>query len=157
MYGSGGITPDVELDSELPGDFEQRLAPRHFFEFASRSAAEFTGAYPDFESYFQHYTPGVREITEFKAFLKEWDTDLKFADQEFESGIDLIRRQMKRYFAKFRWGDPEAGRVAVSQDPEVVQTLELFDRAKRLLADRAYYSARQGRTHVPAMRAPEVR
>ena len=157
VYGSGGITPDVELDSELPGDFEQRLAPRHFFEFASRSAAEFTGAYPDFESYFQHYTPGVREITEFKAFLKEWDTDLKFADQEFESGIDLIRRQMKRYFAKFRWGDPEAGRVAVSQDPEVVQTLELFDRAKRLLADRAYYSARQGRTHVPAMRAPEVR
>ncbi len=157
VYGSGGITPDVELDSERPGDFERRLAPRHFFEFASRSASEFTGAYPDFESYFQQYEPGAGEIAEFKAFLKEWDADLTFTDLEFETGVGLIKRQMKRYFSKFRWGDREAGRVAVSQDPEVVQTIELFDRAKRLLADRAYYSTRQGRTHVPATRDPQVR
>ena len=74
-----------------------------------------------------------------------------------ESGIDLIERQMKRYFAKFRWGDGKAGRVAVRQDPEVVQTLALFDRARKLLADRAYYSRRQGRTNVPVMRDAEVR
>ena len=157
VYGSGGITPDVELESERPGDFERRLTPRHFFEFASRRGLEYTRVFTDFGVYLQQYTPGTREISEFKTFLKAWDTDLTFADGDFESGIDLIKRQMKRYFAKFRWGDREAGRVAVSQDPEVVQTLELFDRARKLLADRAYYSRRQGRTHVPAMRDAEVR
>lgn len=157
VYGSGGITPDVELEPVRPGDFEQRLTPRHFFEFASRRASEFTGAYPDFDAYLLQYSPGTREMTEFREFLNAWETDLTFSDADFESGIALMKRQMKRYFAKFRWGDREAGKVAVSQDPEVVQALALFDRARKLLADRAYYSTRQGRTHVPAMRGAEVR
>lgn len=157
VYGSGGITPDVELESARPGDFERRLTPRHFFEFASRHGSEFTAAYSDFDAYLLQYTPDTREITEFKGFLKAWETGLTFTDADFESGIDLIKRQMKRYFAKFRWGDREAGRVAVSQDPEVVRTLALFDRARQLLADRAYHSTRRGRTHVPATRGAEVR
>ncbi len=157
VYGSGGITPDVELESARPGDFERRLSPRHFFEFASRRGSEFTSAYPDFEDYLLRYSPDSLEIAEFRKFLKTREPDLTFTGAEFESGIDLIKRQMKRYFAKFRWGDREAGRVAVSQDPEVVQTLALFDRAKKLLADRAYYATRQGRTHVPAMHGAEVR
>ncbi len=157
VYGSGGITPDVELESVRPGDFEQRLTPRHFFEFASRHGSDFTRGYSDFGVYLQHYTPGAREISEFKAFLKAWDNDLTFTDGDFESGVDLIKRQVKRYFAKFRWGDREAGRVAVSQDPEIVQTTALFNRARKLLADRAYYSKRQGRTSVPAMPDTEVR
>ena len=157
VYGSGGITPDVELEPVRPGDFERRLTPRHFFEFASRHALEFTGAYTDFDAYLLQYTPGPREMTEFRDFLNAWETDLTFSDADFESGIALMKRQMKRYFAKFRWGDREAGKVAVSQDPEVVQTVALFDRARKLLADRAYYSTRQGRTHVPAMRGAEVR
>lgn len=157
VYGSGGITPDVELEPVRPGDFEQRLNRRHFFEFASRHGSEFTGAYPDFDAYLLQYSPGPREMTEFKEFLKAWESDLTFSDADFESGIALIKRQMKRYFAKIRWGDREAGKVAVSQDPEVVQTLALFDRARKLLADRTYYSTRRGRTHVPAMRGAEVR
>ena len=157
VYGSGGITPDVELESPRPDDFERRLTPRHFFEFASRRGSEFTAAYPEFDVYLLQYTPDTREITEFKEFLKAWEAGLTFTDADFESGVDLIKRQMKRYFAKFRWGDREAGKVAVSQDPEVVQTLALFDRARKLLADRAYYATRQGRTHVPAMRGAEVR
>ncbi|MCY3764321.1 MAG: S41 family peptidase [Gemmatimonadetes bacterium] len=157
VYGSGGITPDVELEPVRQGDFEQRLTRRHFFEFASRHGSEFTGTYPDFDAYLLQYSPGPREMTEFKEFLKAWESDLTFSDADFESGIALIKRQMKRYFAKFRWGDREAGKVAVSQDPEVVQTLALFDRARKLLADRTYYSTRRGRTHVPAMRGAEVR
>ena len=157
VYGSGGITPDVELESTRLGDFERRLTTRHFFEFASRRGSEFTAAYPDFDAYLLQYTPGTREITAFKEFLKAWETDQTFTDADFESGTDLIKRQMKRYFAKFRWGDREAGRVAVSQDPEVVQTLALFDRARQLLADRAYYTTREGRTHVQGMRDAEVR
>lgn len=157
VYGSGGITPDVELESAHTGDFERRLTPRHFFEFASRRGSEFAAEYPDFEAYLLQYSPDSLEIAEFRKFLEARESDLTFTDAEFESGIDLIKRQMKRYFAKFRWGDREAGRVAVSQDPEVVQTLALFDRAKKLLADRAYNSTRQGRTHVPAMRGAEVR
>ncbi|MDE2997500.1 MAG: S41 family peptidase [Gemmatimonadota bacterium] len=157
VYGSGGITPDVELESPRPGDFERRLTRRHFFEFASRRGSEFTAAYTDFGAYLHQYAPGAREITEFKAFLKAWETDLTFTDADFESGIDLVKRQLKRYFAKFRWGDREAGRVAVSQDPDVVQTLALFERAGKLLADRAYYSTRQRRTHVPEMRDGDVR
>ncbi len=157
VYGSGGVTPDVELESAHTGDFERRLTPRHFFEFASRRGSEFAAEYADFEAYLLQYSPDSLEIAEFRKFLEARESDLTFTDAEFESGIDLIKRQMKRYFAKFRWGDREAGRVAVSQDPEVVQTLALFDRAKKLLADRAYYSTRQGRTHVPVMRGAEIR
>ena len=157
VYGSGGITPDVALESTRPGDFERRLTLRHFFEFARRHGMAFSAPYPDFDAYLRQYTPGAREIEAFRAFLSASETDLTFTDEDFESGIDLIRRQMKRYFAKFRWGDREAGRVAVSQDPKVVQTLALFDRARKLLADRAYSSARQGRTHVPATRDAEFR
>lgn len=155
VFGSGGISPDVTVSSDSLSSFERTLARSGvFMEFATRHAAELTSDHDTFESFFDRYRPGRRELSSFKSYLKSLPEDrlgVRFDDRDIRDSSDYIKRQVRQQFAQIRWGTYAAGRVRIDQDPVVEQATGLFERAIALLDSRAYHSERRSRSGSGAL------
>jgi carboxyl-terminal processing protease len=143
VFGEGGITPDFAIEADTLGSFEKILIrPKNFAAFlsyAKRQEAHMLREYSEFETYFQAYHPGKREVAEFRSLLNE--KEVSFTESEFQSAVPFIKKQIKQQIAQIRWGNWAEGRVRVQQDPQVAKAMALFGQAEALLASRA---TRQG-------------
>ncbi|HID96498.1 MAG TPA: S41 family peptidase [Candidatus Latescibacteria bacterium] len=132
VYGGGGITPDVILESPPPIRVREHLKGKNaFFEFAIR----YVGGHPkittDFDEFRKDFQVTNQMIKDFKMFLAEKGID--FEETEFEENIDVIKRSIKAEIAGELWGSEEKYQIYVEGDPEVLQALNLFDKAEALL------------------------
>ncbi|MEE2754521.1 MAG: S41 family peptidase [Candidatus Latescibacterota bacterium] len=147
VYGSGGISPDVVLSSDSLSVFERRLLQSGvFLEFATKRALDFSESYSDFNSYFEKYRPGRREMTAFRKFIKSLSEDrisISSDERLFRDSTDFIKRNIRQQFAQIRWGTQAAGRVRIDHDPVVDDATGLFERAIALLDSRTYHNERR--------------
>lgn len=150
VYGSGGITPDVVVKGDSLSAFERGLARSGLFlEFATREAKALTEDHDTFESFFDRYRPGRREVSAFKQYARSLPEDrvsVSLEDRHFRASEEFIRKQLRQQFAQIRWGTYAAGRVRIDQDPVVEQAAGLFEKAVALLDSRAYHSERRSRS-----------
>lgn len=133
VYGGGGITPDVVVELDDIGPFEQFLLARSaYFGFA----VEYTNRNPKPE-------PSWEPPAEMLESFQRWIVDEELASEaevtagfEEESAREFALRQIHAEIFNAAYGQEGRHRVLSAGDAQVQAALELFDRAGELLAQR---------------------
>ena len=134
VYGGGGIIPDVILKSTHLGELEKELREKNaFFNFA----AYYLGTHPrmpeSFDQFHRDFQIGDSIILQFKTFLSSKGIDVDLGD--FQRELELVKNCIKAEIAGELWGAKEKYQIYTEKDPELLQAIELFDKAERLLTE----------------------
>jgi carboxyl-terminal processing protease len=125
VYGGGGITPDVGVETPTLNAFEQTLVRKYvFFNFARRYLSENKTIDRDFEA-----TPAV--LDRFRKFLTE--EQIEFRDADLTQNASFIREQIKYELVLSVFGIEDASRVEIVTDPLVQKAVELLPQAATML------------------------
>lgn len=125
VYGGGGITPDIEVDSDFLTRFGADLRRKNvFFNFSV-----------DYMVEHDHKVANNFEISEkiFNDFL-DYSTKqgVKYTQADVDSAASFIRNTLKSEFVRKVQGDQAAYRVTISQDKQLMEAVAMFDRFKTL-------------------------
>ena len=132
VYGGGGITPDVGIESEEYTDFMLQLHQSSaLFDFAGR----WVGSHPvwddPFDAFLAHYEPPRAAFDSLRVFLAELEVAVD--DEDFAAHRDFLANRLKAGTARILWGDEQRYRILAEGDRQILQALELFPRADELL------------------------
>jgi carboxyl-terminal processing protease len=136
VFGGGGITPDVKIDSPTPDLFASRLLLRYaFFNFANRFLAAHENISANFE---------VDEtvLNDFRKFLDL--ENIRHTEAEIQQDLKFIRQTIKYQLFLSQFGQVEAYRTTLDSDEQIQRAIELMpqakalaDNARRVVAERA--------------------
>jgi carboxyl-terminal processing protease len=127
VYGGGGITPDVKIDTPKATHFQEVLmSPLHysFFNFARHYLAD-----PN-HKVTRDFQVDDRVLGEFKQFLGS--QDITFTDQEFNGVLDWIKTNIKAEIFTTVFGQMEGLKVRAAWDPMINQALTYMPQAASL-------------------------
>lgn len=132
VYGGGGITPDVKVESDyLTGYGAQLLRQRVFFEYANKYCAEHPRPYDDFQGYLINFQPNETMMQDLVRLATE--KGIEFNQEAFTKDRDFIALAMKAEMAQIYWNDrDDYYRVRATQDKQIQKALTLFDQARRI-------------------------
>ncbi len=134
IYGSGGVTPDIEIDQDFMSNFEMSVErDGALFSFAVEYANETEGIDEEFEV-------SDDTFTRFKSFLGEREKiveylevfELAYSDSLVDANSDYIKRGIRREVARRINGPTAAYRVAIEADTQLYEALDLFKEARLL-------------------------
>jgi len=133
VYGGGGITPDIKFeDPKLTPTQEALLQHNAFFEFGKY----YLGIHKTIPSDFQ-VTDAV--LQEFRQFLAE--QKIAISDQDLKDSSDFIRTRVRLQLVASIFGETEANRIVIENDPLVQKALDSMPQASELLAKAKRYIA----------------
>jgi carboxyl-terminal processing protease len=133
VYGGGGITPDVRVpDPKLTPAQETLLQRSAFFNFGKY----YLGIHKTIPKDFQ-VTDDV--LDEFKQFLGK--EKIAFSDQDLKDNLDFIKTRIRFQLVESIFGENEADKISIDNDPLVQKALESMPEAKELLAKAKRYIA----------------
>lgn len=125
VFGGGGVTPDLSIDSDRLTNLGAELRRKNvFFDFAvdymvkhgQQVAKDFRVTNPLFN--------------EFMDFARA--QDIKFTPTEADSAAAFIRNSIRSEIIGKVYGDKEAYKISINQDRQLQEALALFDRFKTL-------------------------
>ncbi len=134
VYGGGGITPDIEIDQALMGEFEIALERDGvLFSYASHYAAR----QPEIS---QNLQVSDAIVTDFREYLSTRENiaeylgvfDLTLSDSLITANEDYVRWGIRREIMRREYGPEAAYKVAIERDEQLHEALALFDKAKNL-------------------------
>jgi carboxyl-terminal processing protease len=147
VYGGGGITPDVVVELEEIGAFEQFLLARSaYFGFA----VEYTNGHDRPE---QSWQPPAGMLEEFEAWVVEEGlaSEKEVAEgMSTEAAREFAVRQIHAEVFNSAYGQEARHRVLVGGDSQIQEALGLFEKAGDLLAQRRALDAPGRRASLPA-------
>jgi carboxyl-terminal processing protease len=133
VYGGGGITPDIRVPEPEPTPVEERLVQRGaFFNFGQHYLAVHKTIPRDFE-----VTPEV--IEEFKQFLEK--EKIPLSAQDLQNNLDFVKKRIRLQLITAIFGENEAAKLGIAEDPLVQKALDALPQAKELLAKAKKYMA----------------
>jgi carboxyl-terminal processing protease len=133
VYGGGGITPDIEFtDPKLNPAQELLIQHSAFYDFGKYYLGIHKTIPVDFE-----VTTAV--LDEFKQFLAK--QKINFSDLDMTANLDFVKNQIRIRLVQFIYGDNEADRINIANDPLVLKSLENMPQAKELMAKAKRYVA----------------
>ncbi len=133
VYGGGGITPDIGVpENELTPTQETLLQHGAFFNFGKH----YLGIHKTIPKDFQVDDP---VISEFKQFLDK--EKINVSDQDLQSNLDFIKTRIQTQLVASIFGENEADKISIDNDPLVQKALENLPKAKELLANAKHYMA----------------
>jgi carboxyl-terminal processing protease len=150
VFGGGGITPDVKVDSAKPTKFLDLLNSEYaFFSFAKnftaaderKVQANETLNSPSRQHLIDrnfHVDDKVLEL--FKQHLAK--LKVEFTEEEFQANLQQIKNQIKLEIFSAIWGAEEGYKVGASNDVQIAKALELIPRAEALLKSRKEKNAK---------------
>lgn len=124
VYGGGGITPDYLVEEPKSNDFQELLVKRFGFYTFVR---DFLAKGPAVDQSFQ---VSDALLAEFKQHITK--RGIQFSDADLEKNKDYLKRLIRYEVIYNRFGVPEAARVLLDGDPQVVKAIELIPEAKDL-------------------------
>ncbi len=131
VYGGGGITPDVEVNSKKISKLTSELIfKRLFFEFGSQYAAKHPELKNRFDYFQKQFDIDDATVSEFKGFIKS--KDILFKDEEFQKDLSYIKLMIKSEIARNFWGSPAYYQARLSGDEQVQEALKYFVRAAEI-------------------------
>jgi carboxyl-terminal processing protease len=143
VYGGGGITPDVKFSEPSLTPTQERLVScisfpecGPFFDFAKHYLAVHKTIPRDF-------MPDDDTVQEFGQFLDK--ENIKLSAQDLESDRDFIKKNVRYELVSIIYGDEEAKKISVENDPLVQKALASFSQAEDLLAKAKKVLASRGR------------
>jgi len=137
VYGGGGITPDIIIESDWKplSEAMRRLLyaeERFFYTFAEEYVRQHPEIKKDFRKFLKKFT--VDDKT-FKAFKnKVLSSGFNFSPKDFAENEERIKFYLKRELAYIIWGDDAQFKVAITKDTQLKKALAYFPEAEKLLA-----------------------
>jgi carboxyl-terminal processing protease len=123
VYGGGGITPDVHVDTPKANHFQDVLLFKYaFFNYAKHYLVNHT-----VDKNFQ-VTDEV--MADFKKFLT--DQQVPYTDAELNSVMDWVKANIKSELFTSAFGQQEGLRVRAEWDPMIHKALDLLPQAAQL-------------------------
>ncbi len=133
VYGGGGITPDIEFaDPKMTAEQDILVQHNAFFNFSKYYLGVHKSIPKDFE-----VTDAV--LDEFKQFLAK--EKIPFSDQNLTANLDFVKNRIRVQLVGSIFGENEADRISIANDPLVLKSLDSMPRAKELMANAKRYVA----------------
>jgi len=133
VYGGGGITPDIEFTEPKLTPAEETLVQHSaFFNFAKYYLGIHKTIPKDFE-----VSDAV--LDEFKQFLAK--ENIPFSDLDMTANLGFVKDRIHIQLVDSIFGQEEADRISIADDPLVSKALEDMPQAKELLAKAKRYVA----------------
>ena len=133
VFGGGGITPDVRVpDVKLTPPQEMLLQHGAFFNFGKY----YLGVHKTIPKDFQ-VTDAV--LDEFKQFLGK--EKINFSDQDLKENTEFIKTRIDIQLVASIFGENEADKISIENDPLVQKAMENMAQAKELAAKAKRYMA----------------
>jgi carboxyl-terminal processing protease len=124
VYGGGGITPDVVVDSLKLDKFLRRLENEQiFFSYA----VQFNLRHKDLDRSFQ---VDEETLSDFKRYLTQRKID--FSDSDITNNDTYLRASIRKEIFSGRWGNEEGFKVFAEIDPQIQKALDSFPQAQQL-------------------------
>src|ERR1041384_3033850 len=135
VYGGGGITPDIKLDSPKPTRYQNTLLQHYaFFNFAKHYLLNRHVA--------RTFDVDEAALQDFRHFLDA--QKVPYTEAELQENLDWTKSNIKSELFIAEFGQQEGLKVRAETDPQVIDGLkylpkakELADNAKKVLAERA--------------------
>ena len=126
VYGGGGITPDEKYEPPKYNAFQIEVLRKYaFFNFSARYFGNRDTKLP------KGWEPTAEVIGEFQQFLE--DQKAKFTPADFEANRTWVKQELKREMYITAFGQDASEKVAIEQDPEVLQAIDSMPKARALL------------------------
>jgi carboxyl-terminal processing protease len=123
VYGGGGITPDVKIDSPKSNHFMDTLLIHDvFFHFAPHYLANRTVT--------ADFTVDDAVLTEFKQFLTS--QNVAWTNEDFTGPLDWIKANIKAKIVTIQFGQIQGLRTQADWDPMIQKAVTLLPQAQAL-------------------------
>lgn len=133
VYGGGGITPDIRFeDAKLTPPQETLIQRGAFFNFGKY----YLGVHRTIPRDFQ-VTDSV--LDEFKSFLKK--ESIALTEQELKDNADFVKNRIRLQLVAAIYGETEADRISIENDPLVLKAIDDLPQAKALQSNAKKYLA----------------
>ncbi len=137
VYGGGGIMPDffVPLDTSVYSDYYRGLVNlgiinQFVLQYVDKSRDKLLKAYPDFQSYNEHYVPSQSELDQLIAFAS--GQDLEFNQGDWEISRNQISLLFKGYIARDLWGMDQFFQIYNHSDEVFKKAVEILENPSML-------------------------
>jgi carboxyl-terminal processing protease len=136
VYGGGGITPDIEVSDPKLSPVEEKLASHGvFFDFGKA----YLGVHQTVPRDFQVDNP---VLDEFKRYVQS--DGLQLSDQEIQDNLEFIKNHIRLQLIGVIYGENEAQRISIENDPLLHKAIDSLPQAAQLLANARRYMASKG-------------
>ncbi len=133
VFGGGGVTPDVKLESRYYTAYTSRLLNlRLFFEYAAGYASEHPEWGVDFEMFLRKFQVTDNMLAD---FLKLADSkEIEFNEEQYRKDLDIIKNLIKSEIAQNLYnGRIFYYRVRIQGDSQVQEAVKLFPQAREIM------------------------
>lgn len=131
VYGGGGITPDVKIESKRITKLASELIfKRLFFEFASQYAVKHPELKTNFSYFRDQFQVDEKILAEFRRLLAA--KEVLVNEKEMAEDLDYIKLMIKSEIAQFLWGRDSYYQIRITGDEQVQAALKYFDQAARI-------------------------
>ncbi len=135
VYGGGGITPDVHINSDLElskSSSEFIIHPdRLLFNFSNEIRNKIEGDFASIDKFIQDYHLSIDDKDALKIILQELDESFK--EEDLENDWDYLENRIKAQIANALWGKSEMYKVHLHMDQVAIEGLKQFQSAKLLV------------------------
>jgi carboxyl-terminal processing protease len=121
IRGWNGIVPDMVVQYPKMSEFELKIKPDWYFEFANKYVVKHPDLTPDFA-----VTPEM--LAEFQALVKT--KKLEFTPAQFDSARPVVERGLVQNIAIRNWGTAAEYERRLPKDNQVMRALELLASAR---------------------------
>lgn len=124
VYGGGGITPDVKIDTPKSNRFEDSLLQHYaFFNFSKHYIANRTIS--------KDFVVDDAVLGEFKKFLTA--NNIEYTDSDLNGAMDWIKASIKAELFTSQFGQLEGLKVRADWDPMISKGITLLPQAQALM------------------------
>jgi len=140
VFGGGGITPDILVNDTKPNS-TQEILDQHaaFFAFGKY----YLGVHKTIP---QDFAADDAVIAEFKKFLAS--QNIVIAEPDLQANLDYIKTHIRMQLVGMIFGQTEADRINVADDPLVRKAVDSLPQAAQLLINAKKYMASQGQARA---------
>jgi carboxyl-terminal processing protease len=123
VYGGGGITPDVKVDTPKSTPFEEVLLEHDVF-------LGYTEQYLSHRTITKDFQVDDAVLSDFKQYLASQNID--YTPQELTSNLDWVKTNIKSKLFATQFGETSGLQVEAEWDPMIQQGLNLMSQAAEL-------------------------
>jgi carboxyl-terminal processing protease len=149
VYGGGGISPDVEVDTPKLDKFQQTLLARDvFFPFEAGVggfARHYLGQRPKVG---KDFVVDDAVMNEFRKYLDK--QGVRYTETEIADNLAWIKRRIKREVFVSLFGLNEGFKVSIEDDPQVQKAIEVMPQARALYENAKKVTAQRMAGSTPA-------
>ena len=121
VYGGGGINPDLEIEQSRLSDFEVDLRRKNiFFNYSVDYMIDYENEIK------KDFTTSDDFVQDFLEYAKK--DSLEYEQADIDSSYSWIQNQLTCNIIGRKFGDLEQYKVAIQEDTQLQETLEIFDK-----------------------------